>query len=320
MRYALGIDVGGSKIAAGVVGDDGCVLATSRLETPVHDLDAFVETVRECGLAALSDAADPRLAAVGVGLPAQIESDGTIPHCTNLGFLMGSDVSVRLSAAFDADVAVENDANLAAFGEARCGFEPTDSLVLVTLGTGAGGGVVADGRMLRGPHGSGGELGHMVLMADGPLCPCGQRGCLEALVAGSFVAERARRGMHQPGGGDSTLWSVAGAPASIEAEHVVSAARDGDRVARAVVDETGRYLGAAFCSLANIFAPRRIALGGGLGEAAADLLLPVATEVVTRDALAGSRRGLVIAPASLGQAAGIVGAAIFALDSAAQRR
>jgi glucokinase len=321
VRAAIGIDVGGTKIAAAVVDEAGAVLGEAQRETTAKDTHTLVTDMRACARDAWARAAErggpaslDDIAAVGAGIPAQVELDGTIPHCTNLPYLVGSDVVGRLADVFGMPVAVENDANLAALGEAIAGDEPTDSLVMLALGTGVGGGVVIDGKMLRGPHGSAGEIGHMVVLAGGPECPCGQRGCIEALVAAPYVAGRAREGLcSSPDGGESSLWQVDGAPDEVSPEDVEAAARAGDAFAARIMAETGGYLGAALSSLANIFAPRRMVIGGGFGMAAADLLLPAARQAVERDALAGSRRGLRIDTASLGQHAGVVGAALFAL-------
>jgi glucokinase len=320
---AIGIDVGGTKIAAAVVDETGAVLGEARRDMTATDTSGLVRDMRACARDAWAHSAQnggpaslDDIAAVGAGIPAQVERDGAIPHCTNLPYLVGSDVVARLADVFGMEVAVENDANLAALGEALAGAEPTDSLVMLTLGTGVGGGVVVDGRILRGPHGSAGEIGHIVIVAGGPECPCGQRGCIEALVAAPYVAARAREGLcASSDGGDSSLWQLDGAPDAVSPEDVHAAARAGDAFARRIVAETGGYLGAALSSLANVFAPRRMLIGGGFGMAAADLLLPVARETVERDALAGSRRGLTIDTASLGERAGVVGAALFALTA-----
>lgn len=325
---ALGVDVGGTKTAASVVDHAGSVLSSAVGPTDATDPEALVAAIVDVARRALDDAglaagaggaADSSafgvVDAVGVGLPAQIETDGTVPHCTNLPYLVGSDIVRCLGEAFGVPAAVENDAGLAALGEALFGAQRTDSLVLLTLGTGVGGGVVIGGRPYLGPHGSAGELGHMVMVVDGPECPCGQRGCIEALIAGPFVAARARAAMTAPGGDSSSLWAVAGAPDGVGAEDVVEAARAQDPLAMGVIARTGEYLGTAMSTLANVFAPKRMVLGGGLGEAAADLLLPIARTVVERDALAGSVRGLTIAPAGLGRKAGVVGAAAFAIQS-----
>lgn len=323
MSAAIGIDVGGTKIAAAVVDETGAVLGEARRETAASDTHGLARDMRACARDAWAHAAErggpaslDDIAAVGAGIPAQVELDGTIPHCTNLPYLVGSDVVQRLADIFGMEVAVENDANLAALGEALAGEEPTDSLVMLTLGTGVGGGVIIDGKILRGPHGSAGEIGHIVILAGGPECPCGQRGCIEAVVAAPYVAARAREGLcGSEDGADSSLWQVDGAPDAVSPEDVQTAARAGDAFAARIVAETGEYLGAALSSLANVFAPRRILIGGGFGTAAADLLLPVARETVERDALAGSRRGLTIDTASLGERAGVVGAALFALTA-----
>jgi glucokinase len=327
MRYALGIDVGGTKIAAALMDESGRTLSCAQRPTPAGGLDALVDAVQAAGEEAFGADGLPgplqspvgedfEFAGVGIGLPAQVERDGTIPHCTNLAFLVGSDVVARLGAAFDGRVHVENDANLAALGEARFGAHPTDSLVMLTLGTGIGGGVIASGRMLRGPHGGAGELGHIVLEVDGPLCPCGQRGCAEALIAAPYVARRAAEAMAAAVKGKkaSRLWKISGVPQAVTPEDVIAAARAGDDLARAVMHRTGEYLGVLLASLANIFAPTRIAIGGGFGEAAMNLLLPVAIQRLELGAEEGSILGLSVEAASLGPSAGTVGAAAFALE------
>jgi glucokinase len=208
------------------------------------------------------------------------------------------------------NVAVENDANAAAWGEFRFGAgSEVDHLVFVTLGTGVGGGVISHGVLLRGAQGSGGELGHVTIQAvGGPLCGCGNHGCLEALASGSAITRRAREvASEQP---RSALGRIA-VDRNVLGEDVTDLARQGDEVALSVLEETGIWLGVGLMGFVNVFNPDVIAVGGGASKAGEMILAPARREMYRR-AQSPSRDHVRIQEATLGPESGVLGAAALA--------
>lgn len=205
---------------------------------------------------------------------------------------------------------LENDANLAAVGEQRRGAgRGASNLIYVTISTGIGGGLILDGRLYRGSTGTAGEVGHMVVVPDGPRCNCGNRGCLEAIASGTGIARRARRLMRGRTGRRGK---------AVSAESVVAAARAGDRVAASIVAEAGAALGRALGSLLNLLNPEVIILGGGVSQAGRLLMAPMRASLA-RASFAESRAAARIVRARLGQDAGLVGAVEWARLMAAPR-
>jgi glucokinase len=290
----IGLDVGGTKILAGVVDRDGAVLAQHELETPLDSQEAVVAALDAAVEAVIHDG----ISAVGYGVPCRIDRQtGLALQATNLP-LDNLDLAAHGRERFRLPVGVENDANAAALAEWRLGAgRGTSNLVMLTLGTGVGGGVVLDGALYRGWA----ELGHMVVLADGPPCQgnCHGRGHLEALASGT-AADRAARELY---GDDATGHTL------------VMRAHAGDAAAHAKLAEIGGFLGAAIGSLVNVFDPDVVVVGGGFGEDAGELLLEPAREVARREALAPADRALRIVPAELGPDAGLVGAGLDAFEA-----
>ena len=296
--HAIGVDLGGTKILAGVVARDGAIVRRHERATP-HDSQAAV--VRELE-AAVSELLDGEVAAIGVGAPSPIDQlDGTVVECVNLPL---RDFALRehMAARFRLPVGLDNDANAAAIGEWRAGAgRGVDDLVMLTLGTGLGGGVIAGGRPFRGYRGTGVELGHVVIVHDGRPCQgaCQGRGHLEPYVTG-LAATAAARDAFGP---------------SADAHRLIRLADEGDARARELLAEIGRYLGSGMGSFANIFAPELIVIGGGFGVAGWEHLLPAAEEVLRREALRPMRDVVKVVPAELGTAAGLIGAAFVAFEA-----
>ena len=292
--HVIGVDVGGTKILAGVVDRDGNVLRSREVDSPsaseedvVAALDASVEALL-----------DEDVAAVGFGVPANLaRGTGRILRATNLQF-DDFDLAGHARARFGLPVGVENDANAAALAEWRLGAgRGVSSLLVLTLGTGVGGGLVLDDRLYRGWA----EVGHVVVQAGGPPCQgnCHGHGHLEALASGT-AADAAARDLYGPGADARTL---------------VERAQAGDPGARDRLAAIGGYLGAAIGSLANLFDPELVVVGGGFGEAAGELVLGPAQEAARREALAPADSTLRVVPAELGADAGLVGAALVAFDA-----
>lgn len=308
----VGVDVGGTKIAAALVGADGAILDARRTPTPRDGDDLLAAAARLVHEIAAAAPAPP--SAVGLGIASLLDRDGHALWSTHLDIANRSPGG-ELSALVGIPVAVDNDANVAALAEARRGAATGyRSSVLMTLGTGIGGGMVIDGKLFRGGRGFGGELGHVVVDADGPPCQggCPNRGCIEAMASGTAVAREARAAAAaDPAGALARVLRESG---SLTAEHVTGLARDGDASSVEILDRAGRYLGAAFSSLANVLAPDVFVIGGGMGSAVGDLLLAPAREEYRRRVLPPSS-AIPIVEAKLGADAGVLGAALLAVET-----
>jgi glucokinase len=308
---AIGVDVGGTKIAGGVVDEAGAVVARTRRDTPSTDPRAIVDNI----VAVVQELRQGRTVdAVGVGSAGFVDAArSTVLFAPNLAW---RDVPVRdeVMAATDLRVVVENDANAAAWGEFRFGAaEDVDDMVCVTVGTGIGGGLVLDGAVYRGAHGVGAELGHMRVVPDGHLCGCGNRGCLEQYASGTALVREARALVSAGSVFAATLLDLAGGdPAKITGPMVTGAARDGDEASRELLADLGRWLGEGLASFAAVLDPAVFVIGGGV-SAAGDLLLGPATAAFRRNLTGrGHRPEAEVRVATLGNDAGIVGAADLA--------
>ncbi|HEY8472488.1 MAG TPA: ROK family glucokinase [Natronosporangium sp.] len=307
---AIGIDIGGTKVAGGVVDTRGRVRALTRADTPANDATrtrgVIIDVVRELA------AAHP-VTAVGIGAAGWIDRQDRIRFAPNLAW-RDEPLADQVAAAVDLPVVVENDANAAAWAEFTFGAgQPADdSMVLVALGTGIGGGLVIGGQLIRGGHGFAGEPGHQVAVPDGLPCGCGRRGCLEQYASGGALVRYARAGAAANPSAAASLLALAGSPEQVTGPQVTTAARAGDKVAREAFDQVGQWLGVGLADLVQLLDPQVLVIGGGVAEAGELLLAP--TRDSYRQALA-ARGDLPVAPvrvAQLGNIAGVVGAADLA--------
>jgi glucokinase len=308
---AIGVDIGGTKVAAGVVDPAGRVRALTRRETPAGNpartQQVVVELVREL-------AGCHPVVAVGIGAAGWVDAArGTVSFAPHLAW-RDEPVRDRVAAVVDLPVVVENDANAAAWAEFRfgAGMAGGDPMVLVTVGTGVGGGVVLGGRVLRGAHGYAAEPGHQVVVPDGWLCGCGRRGCLDQYASGKALVRFARAGAAEHPAASAGLRELAGDLARLTGPLVATAARAGDKLAQDAFAQVGRWLGVGLADLVHVLDPALLVVGGGVAEAGELLLAPA--RQAYRDALA-QRGRLPAAPvraAQLGNLAGVVGAADLA--------
>jgi glucokinase len=311
MGLTIGVDVGGTKVAAGVVDDDGKILRDARRPMPAMDPKAAVEAIVD----AVEDLrAEHQVHAIGIGAAGFVDvGRSMVLFAPNIAWRdedIGADISTRLGVP----VVVENDANAAAWAEYRFGAGQGEShLVLVTVGTGIGGGVVVDGRLYRGRYGVGAEVGHMVLVDGGRPCGCGQLGCLEQYASGHALAREARTRAADDRAGSELLRSLGdGTPEGISGKHVTTAAQQGDPVAKAAFEAVGTALGAGLASMAAVLDPGLFVIGGGVSEAG-DLLVGPARAAFSTHLTGGDYRPHAeVRLAALGNAAGIVGAADLA--------
>lgn len=310
--YAIGLDVGGTRIAAGLVERKGRIVKETRRSTPKGGpfgvVDAIIDAIGE-----LSPGVHPsEIAGIGIGLPAQIDfGRQTVEFCTNLP-LGGVDMRGLVMSRVKQPVTIDNDGHTAALGESRFGAaKGARDFLMVTVGTGVGGGLFIGGEPCRGHRGLGGEIGHMVVDLDGPLCPCGAKGHLEAYVARPAIVREARE-VANTFRGAGILRRAEGDPERITAEVVVAAANAGDEAAAEILGRVGHVLGEALVGLVNLLNPQLVVIGGGIGESC-PLIIERATQAIAAEALAG-RRDVKVVPAQLGNDAGVVGAAALAFD------
>lgn len=296
----VGVDVGGTKVAAGRVTGPRAAEIAER-PTDLRSAAALLEQI-ESAVGETIERTGPA-DAVGIGVPSQVDFErGTVVASVNIP-LEGVALRDELEARLGTRVYVDNDANCAALAEAQFTDDaPAQSLVMLTLGTGVGGGVVIGGRIFRGSSGLGAELGHVVVDADGPECPgaCPNRGCLEALCSGTAL-ERA---------------ASARAGRRVKGREVVESARAGDADAGELLGELARWLGVGIASFVNVFEPEHVVIGGGL-SAAADLFLAAAEREARARALPALAGRARIGTARAGNDAGVIGAGLLAAQELA---
>jgi glucokinase len=302
----LGVDVGGTKIAVAAV--DG-VTATHAVEHPTvtASTDALLDGVEHAVRAVIETAGAPE--AIGVGVPSQIKFEtGTVESSVNIP-LTGVPLGAELGRRFGVPVFVDNDANCAALAEAH--IVGQRHLVMLTLGTGVGGGIVIDGMTFRGAHGLGAELGHMTINPDGPLCPgnCPNRGCLEAYCSGQALERDATElAGDKP---DSALAARVGPDGRVSGRELVSAADEGDPDALLLIENFARMLGVGIATCVNVFEPERLAIGGGLSRAS-HLFLDRAIREAGSRALPALWKNVSVGLAQGGADAGVIGAGVLA--------
>ena len=304
MQVVTGVDIGGTDIKVGLVARDGTVEKSGTIRTrPEEGPRAAAARVREW----LETQAAGQPAAVGVACAGLIDREaGIVITSPNLEGWEGAEIGRIFSSTLSIPVHVENDASAAAFGEYRMGAgRGTKDFACLTLGTGVGGGLVMGGFLHRGFHGLAGEIGHTIVMMDGPPCSCGSRGCLEALVGAGYIVERARAALAaEPENELNRLEEITVKDISI-------AASKGDRLALSVLKETGRYLGIGLCNLIHLVDPEVIAIGGGVAGAGELILEPARAAIrdcVMHEVLSGVR----IVQAELGNRAAMIGVSILA--------
>lgn len=304
----VGVDIGGTKIAAGVVDASGHVWARALRATDPRDPDQIEAAVADA--VAELRTQHPTVAAVGVAAAGFVGPDRTtMLFAPNIAW-RHHPLGTRLSALTGLPVVVENDANAAAWAEYRFGHgRGTQDMVMLTLGTGLGGAVVSDGRLVRGSFGAAAELGHMKLVPDGHFCGCGQEGCWEAYASGTALARLAQKvAVSDPHGARAMLAVADGEP--LAGAHVTAAARQGDPVALGLLRRFGTYLGLGIATLVAVVDPEVVVVGGGIAAAAGDLILPAAREgFLAKLSGRGFRGELQIVTAALSNDAGIIGAA-----------
>jgi len=312
MSLTIGIDVGGTKVLGGVVDESGKVLTTARKDTPRQGGSALTQTIADVAKELLQQHS---VASVGVSAAGFVSSDRkTMLATPNIADWNGVDLDHQLTALIGLPVVIENDANAAAWGEAKFGAgKNQDHMMMLTVGTGIGGGIVVNGALYRGAFGIAAEFGHMRVVPEGHICGCGARGCFEQYASGNALLRHAREAINaSPEVARNLLSRGDGTVAGLTGQAITEAARDGDAVALAAFNTTGQWLGAGIASLAVLLDPACVVIGGGVIDAGEILLKPTRGSLERNMPFAGKHPYPQIIAAQLGNAAGLVGVADLA--------
>ena len=317
-KYYAGLDLGGTFVKGGIVDEEGKILVKDKIPTgrerPYTEIAAdMARLVKD--LAARADLAEGQLAGVGIGSPGLIDAEnGVIVYSNNIRW-----ENVPLCGAvreqLGVPVCITNDANAAALGEHFCGAgKKFGSMVLITLGTGVGGGIILDGKLFEGNRSAGAEIGHMVIERGGWQCTCGRRGCFEAYASATGLIRRTRESMEAHK--ESAMWKIAGSLEGVDGRTAFDGMRAGDAAAKQVVEEYISCLAEGVTNLVNIFRPEAVVLGGGVCAEGETLLAPLRAAVEPHLFGGAEYAPVAIVAASLGNDAGLCGAARLAMQRA----
>ncbi|BDQ00167.1 ROK family glucokinase [Aquiluna sp. KACHI24] len=312
---AIGIDIGGTKIAGAVVSESGEILEELRVPSPAQDPDQMITEV--VGLInQLAAMAPEQVVAAGVAAAGFIDADqSTILYAPNLNW-RNEPFRDRLKAHLDLPVFIENDANAAGWAEFKFGAgKGTKDMVMLTLGTGVGGAVVADYKLRRGGFGIGGELGHVRVVQDGRQCGCGRKGCVEQYASGSAVLKAAKKLASSDGPAGERLRQLKTESGELTGHQVYQALLEGDAATRELVNQAGSYLGQAMGSITAVLDPQVFVIGGGLSEAGELILDPIRQSYLRELPARGFRPEAEIVTAKFSNQAGVIGAADLARES-----
>ena len=312
MSLTVGVDVGGTKVLGGVVDASGKVLATSRRDTPREGGSELTKTIAEVALELMKEHA---VTAVGVSAAGFVSSDRkTMLATPNIADWNGVQLDVELTKLIGLPVVIENDANAAAWGEAKFGAGRNQAhMMMLTIGTGVGGGIVVNNELYRGAFGIAAEFGHLRVVPDGHLCGCGARGCFEQYASGNALLRHAREAISaSPEIARNLLSRGDGTIAGLTGKAITDAARDGDPVALAAFNTTGQWLGAGIASLSVLLDPECVVIGGGVIEAGEILLKSTRESLERTMPFAGKHPYPTLIAAELGNEAGLVGVADLA--------
>lgn len=314
--YRIGIDLGGTNIVAGLVDEhlsivDKVSVKTNvprSVESIITDMVHMVHTLTERNQLRTCD-----VASVGVGVPCTANPDnGHMEDANNLGFEDEPFLSL-LEERLPYPVYFGNDANVAAWGEYLTGNYAEDSFIMVTIGTGIGGGIILNGQIWPGINGAAAEFGHMTVFCEGVPCNCGRTGCFEAMASATALISQASKGMASHP--ESLLWQLCGGDAEkLEAKTVFDGASAGDRVSKEILDTYTTLLSEGITNIINIFQPAVLCIGGGVSRAGDALLVPVREKVAAAIYSKNSKRNTRIELAKLDNDAGVLGAALLGIE------
>jgi glucokinase len=316
----IGIDIGGTKILTALVDERGRIITRERIATTQNGPSADVAAMARSVDAVLKGAGLRRedIAAIGAGAPGPLDPDrGIVYEPPNLAGWIEVPLASLLQQATSLPTYVENDANAAAVGEAWVGAGVgVKDLIFIIMGTGIGGGIILGGQLHQGVTGTAGEIGHITIDMDGPLCGCGRYGHLEALASGKAIARMAMEALRA---GERSTLATMGTPEQISAKDVARAAENGDALARDIYRRAGEAMGIAIASVVNLLNPEMVIIGGGVARAG-DLVFDPIRRTVKTQAFARPAAAVRIVPSALGDDAGVIGAAAVAYQRIEDRR
>ena len=310
--YRLGIDLGGTNIVAGVVDENFNIVATAKRKTNCpRPAEEIVNDMAEISLEAIAKAGIKveDIESAGVGSPGSINpTDGVVVYSNNLGFF-NLPLSELLKEKTGIDFYLDNDANAAAYGELIAGAgKGVNNFVMITLGTGVGGGAIIDGKMLTGSNYAGAELGHTVIDINGQMCSCGRQGCFEAYASATALIRQTKQAMVKYP--SSVMWDIVkGNIDAVNGLTAFDAMRKGDEAGKAVVDKYVYYLSVGIANMINIFQPEILCIGGGVSKEGDNIIVPLQKIVDGENYARLMEKKAVIKAAELGNDAGIIGAA-----------
>ncbi len=310
-ELVIGIDIGGTKIDVGVIDTSGKILERMRIWTNVHEgLNVIVQNIYDA-IEKITNGLKTSICGIGIGAPGQVDvKNGIVLFAPNLRW---KDVELKkiIHEKYRLPVEIENDANCGALAEARLGAgSGSNNLIWITIGTGIGGGIIIDGNLIQGAGFAGGEIGHMTMKKNGPVCGCGNKGCLEALAAGPAIIHQIRKAINS-GTQTVILKMIDNDLNKITVGIASNAADTGDSLSLKVLNRAGEYLGIGVANLDNILNPEVIILGGGVMEAAGHRLLKIIKNTVQNRALSVAKNNLRIELSKLGNDAGLIGASLL---------
>lgn len=312
MTLTIGIDIGGTKVLGGVVDSSGKILATHREPTPKEGGAALTQSIVDVARVLLKD---HDATAIGVSAAGFVSSDReTMLATPNISGWNGVNLKAAIGGELNLPVVIENDANSAAWGEAQHGAGVgEDQMMMITVGTGIGGGAVIGGKLHRGAYGVAAEFGHLRVVPEGHLCGCGARGCFEQYASGNALMRHVREAINAaPDAAHNLLTRGDGTIEGLAGHHITEAARDGDPIALAGFNTTAQWLGAGIASLSVLFDPACVVIGGGVIDAGEILLAPTRAALERYMPFSGKHPSPRVVAATLGNDAGLVGAASLA--------
>ena len=312
MGYTVGIDIGGTKVLGGVVDETGALIKRARRDTPAEGGVALTQAIADVALELMKDS---EIESVGVSVAAFISADRkTILATPNIKDWNGVNLDYELTSRIGLPVVIENDANSAAWGEFKFGAgRGKENILMLTVGTGIGGGIVVNSNLLRGSFGIAAEIGHLRIVPNGLLCGCGAYGCFEQYGSGTSLLRHACEAIQaHPDRASNILNRGDGSIEGVKGSAITEAARDGDELALSIFETTGDYIGAGIASLAVILDPEAVVIGGGVIDAGDILLNPIRTGMEKYMPFAGKHPHPQIVAAQLGNEAGLVGVADLA--------
>jgi len=312
-KYKIGVDIGGTNVKIALVDEQGHIMYSNSVPTRAEmGYQYTIDNIKSVIYSSLKETQTPKdnVVGIGFGCPGQVDSDkGIIRILPNIPGWVNVPLSELMEKEFNIETKVDNDVRVATLGEYNFGAgKGCKNLVCITVGTGVGSGLIVNGQLVRGASMSAGELGHMILQdSHGPICGCGNTGCLEALASGPSIVQMAAEYVM---GGKSTKYKELAGAGPITPQIVYEAAKQDDSVAKRIFYITGYWLGIALTNVVNLLNPEKIIVGGGVAQAG-DLLLDPIRETIRKRALKVAADAVTVVPAELGESAGVVGASLL---------